>query len=94
MRHGRVSVTMPHEQVIILNEVPLGSVLAEFVRYYNPERPRRTLRLEPPLPVTRPTTGAVCARPVLGGSHHTDARACAGRMVDGPVFSPHRHGVH
>jgi transposase InsO family protein len=63
------------DHVIILNEAHLRAVLTEFVRYYNLERPHRTRRLETPLPVTRPTTGRIGARPVLGGLHHTHERA-------------------
>jgi hypothetical protein len=42
------------DQLIILDEQHFRSVLAEFVGYYNVERPHRTLRLETPLPVSRP----------------------------------------
>src|SRR5262245_8166228 len=63
------------DHMVILNESHLRAVLAEFVRYSNLERPHRTLRLETPLPVTRPTTGRVGARPVLGGLHHSYERA-------------------
>jgi transposase InsO family protein len=34
------------DQLIILGEQHLRSVLAEFVEYYNLERPHRTLRLD------------------------------------------------
>jgi transposase InsO family protein len=36
------------ERVIVLNEQHLRSVLTEFVRYYNQDRPHRTLRLQTP----------------------------------------------
>jgi putative transposase len=64
------------------NLIPLDkrhprSVLAEYVHYYNMERPHRTLELETPLPARRSPTGAgtVTGRPVLGGLHHTYDRA-------------------
>jgi len=52
--------------VIPLNEVRLRTLLAEFVAYYNAERPHRSLLLEPPLPRARPTNGPIRAQPVLG----------------------------
>jgi putative transposase len=58
------------DHLIVLNERHLSSVLREFTRYYNRARPHRTLRLETPLPMTRPSTGPIRARPVLGGLHH------------------------
>jgi putative transposase len=61
--------------VIVLNEPHLRAVLAEFIRYYNLERPHRTLGLETPQPVTRSPTGTIGVRPVLGGLHHTYERA-------------------
>ena len=64
---------LDHE--VILNEPHLRAVLAEYVRYYNRERPHRTLRLETPLPVTRSPTGTISTRSVLGGLHHTYERA-------------------
>ncbi len=58
------------DHMVILNEPHLRAVLADFARYYNTERPHRTLHLEPPQPVPRATTGPIHARPVLGGLHH------------------------
>ena len=63
------------DHLIILNESHLRAVLAEFVRYYNRERPHRTLRLEPPHPVIRSSTGTISRQSVLGGLHHTYERA-------------------
>jgi len=63
------------DHLIILDEQHLRSVLAEFVGYYNLERPHRTLRLETPLPVSRPAEGSVRSRSVLGGLHHAYERA-------------------
>src|SRR5437868_15001886 len=45
----------------------LTSVLAEFVRYYNEDRPHRALRLQTPEPKLRPVTGPIRSRPVLNG---------------------------
>jgi transposase InsO family protein len=58
------------DHLIVVNERHLRTILTEFVRFYNQERPHRTLRLETPVPVVRSPAGAVCARPVLGGLHH------------------------
>jgi hypothetical protein len=63
------------DHVIAVDQRHLGTVLAEYVRYDNPERPHRTLRLETPQPAARSPAGAVVARPVLGGFHHAYARA-------------------
>jgi len=63
------------DHVLPLNEAHLRAILAEFAAYYNTERPHRTLRLETPRPASRSPTGAVVARPVLGGLHHAYARA-------------------
>jgi hypothetical protein len=63
------------DHLIVLNERHLRSVLGEFVRYYNRDRPHRTLRLETPRPTVRPAAGTVRARPILGGLHHVYERA-------------------
>ena len=65
------------DHLIPLDERHLRTVLAEYIDYYNTERPHRTLRLETPLPTTRSPTGAgaVTGRPVLGGLHHSYAHA-------------------
>ncbi len=65
------------DHLLILNEQHLRSVLAEYVAYYNAERPHRSLALEPPLPASRSPvpTGAIRSRPVLGGLHHVYHRA-------------------
>jgi len=61
--------------LIVVNERHLRAVLTEFVRFYNRERPHRTLGLETPVPVDRSTTGSIRASPVLGGLHHVYKRA-------------------
>jgi hypothetical protein len=65
------------DHLIPLDERHPRTVPAENVDYYNPERPHRTLRPETPLPTARSLTGtgAVTARPVLGGLHHIRRRA-------------------
>ena len=63
------------DHVIVLDERHLRSVLTEFVRYYNQERPHRTLGLQTPQLKVRPTTGVVRSRPVLNGLHHVYERA-------------------
>ena len=61
------------DHVFPLDERHLRTILAEYVAYYNRERPHRALRLETPrLAACSPAgTRAVNARPVLGGLHHT-----------------------
>jgi transposase InsO family protein len=69
------------DHVLILNERHLERVLQEYVRYYNADRPHRSLALTSPLPGVRAPAaasapvGRVVARPVLGGLHHVYARA-------------------
>ena len=63
------------DHLIVVNERHLRAILAAFVRFYNAERPHRTLRLETPVPATRPSAGPIRSRPVLGGLHHTYERA-------------------
>jgi hypothetical protein len=50
-------------------------VLTEFVRYYNQDRPHRTLGLQTPEAKPRPVTGPNRSRPVLNGLHHVHERA-------------------
>src|SRR5487761_375728 len=52
-----------------------STVLAEFVAYYNHDRPHRTLGLETPLSRVRSFSGEVRSRPILGGLHHAYGRA-------------------
>ena len=63
------------DHLLVLNEQHLRAVLAEFVAYYNRDRPHRTLRLEPPRPASRSPTGPIKVRRVLGGLHHVYERA-------------------
>ena len=63
------------DHIIVLNEQHLRSVLTDFVRYYNRERPHRTLGLQTPEPRPRPTAGPIRSRPVLNGLYHVYERA-------------------
>jgi transposase InsO family protein len=63
------------DHVIVLDEQHLRSVLAEFVAYYNQDRPHRALGLQAPEPKLRPMTGPIRSRPVLNGLHHVYERA-------------------
>jgi transposase InsO family protein len=63
------------DHLIVLDEQHLASVLSEFVRYYNEDRPHRTLNLQTPRPKLLPTTGPIRSRPVLNGLHHVYERA-------------------
>src|SRR5947209_9229238 len=62
------------DHLIVLNEQHLVSVLTEFVRYYNEERPHRTLALQTPEVRRRSVTGPIRARPALNGLHHVYER--------------------
>jgi putative transposase len=62
------------DRMLVVNEQHLRVVLTEFVRFYNQERPHRTLRLETPELVVRSTMGSIRASPVLGGLHHVYER--------------------
>jgi transposase InsO family protein len=63
------------DHLVVLNEAHLRSVMAEFMAYYNAERPHRTLALETPTPAVRGAAGPIRSRPVLGGLHHVYERA-------------------
>jgi transposase InsO family protein len=62
------------DHIIVLDEQHLMSVLTEFVRYYNQERPHRTLALQTPEVRPHSMTGPIRARPVLNGLHHVYER--------------------
>ena len=63
------------DHILPLSEGHVRSVLAEFVSYYNQDRPHRSLGLEPPVPSPRQPDGEVVTRPVLNGLHHIFERA-------------------
>jgi transposase InsO family protein len=69
------------DYVIVVNEGHLRRVLAEFMHYYNHDRPHRTLSLQSPAPETSPGHGLVVSTPMLGGLHHACARAAGTRMT-------------
>ena len=76
---GRVVGSLRHrrmDHLIRVDQRHLLTILARSLGYYNTGRPRRTVRLETPLPAARsPTgTGAVAARPVRSGLHPTNER--------------------
>ena len=65
------------DHMLILNERHLLRVLSEYAQYYNSARPHQGLHQRIPDPPASPgsATGAVHATPVLGGLHHSYARA-------------------
>jgi transposase InsO family protein len=63
------------DRLVVVNERHRRAILAESVRFDNAERPHRTLRLETPVPVTRPSAGPIRSRAVLGGLQHVYERA-------------------
>jgi len=74
----RLVRSLPREcldHILPLSEGHVRSVLAEFVSYYNQDRPHRSLGLETPVPSRRQPDGEVVSRPVLNGLHHVYERA-------------------
>jgi transposase InsO family protein len=63
------------DHLVVVNERHLRTILTEFVRFYNDQRPHRTLALETPVRLVRATTGAIRASAVLGGLQHVYERA-------------------
>ncbi len=63
------------DHILPLSEGHVRAVLAEFVSYYNQDRPHRSLRLETPVQSRRQPHGKVLSRPVLNGLHHVYERA-------------------
>jgi transposase InsO family protein len=63
------------DHLVVVNERHLRAMLSEFVRFYNAERPHRTLRLQTPVPIGRPSAGPIRSRAVLRGLHHVYERA-------------------
>ena len=62
------------DQVVVLTEAHLHTVLTEYAAFYNVERPHRALELGTPIQRIRPAHGPIRASPVLGGLHHTCER--------------------
>ncbi len=63
------------DHVIVVDERHLKSLLADFIRYYNQERPHRTLGLQTPETKPRPMTGPIRSRVVQNGLHRLYGRA-------------------
>jgi transposase InsO family protein len=63
------------DHLIPISECHRRRVLAEFVDYYNHDRPHRSLGLQAPFPKPSATHGRIAVRPVLGGLHHVYERA-------------------
>jgi len=74
------------DHVVVINEHHLRTVLAEFVRYYNNDRPHRKLSLESPVPHYGRGHGSIVSTPVLGGLYHVYARA-APQYLELPLAS-------
>ena len=62
------------DHIIVTNEQHLASVLAEFIQYYNADRPHRTLGLQAPEREPQLITGPVRSRSVLNGLRHVYER--------------------
>jgi len=63
------------DHIIVLNEQHLLTLLTEFLRYYNRDRPHRTLDLQTPVPSPSKSHGVIVTRAILGGLHHAYGRA-------------------
>ena len=63
------------DQVIVRNERHLRRLMAEYVRFYNDDRPHQTLGREPPNGRQPVGSRPIIAMSVLGGLHHVYRRA-------------------
>ena len=63
------------DHLIPVSERHLRRILAEFVDYYNHDRPHRSLGLRAPVLKPQASYGGIAIRPVLGGLHHVYERA-------------------
>ena len=62
------------DHMLVLGEAHLRRVLGDYVRYYNEARTHLALGKDTPRPRPIERTGAITARPILGGLHHQYAR--------------------
>ena len=63
------------DHILPLDERHLRRTLAEYVEYYNVDRPHQSLDGESPAGRKVESMGEVAARPVLGGLHNRYSRA-------------------
>ena len=66
------------DRILIVNELHLVTVLAEYTTHYNRHRPHRALAQRPPHPppaAPRAATGKIQRRPILGGLINEYAQA-------------------
>ena len=68
------------DHVIVWNEHHLRRLMAEYVHFYNDDRPHRSLSLEPPNGSGPVGSGPIIAEPILGGLHHVYRRAASGTI--------------
>jgi hypothetical protein len=74
------------DHLILLDEQHLRSALTEFVRYYNQERPHRTLGLQTP-PVDGASDDRNC--PLAASVERTTPRLRTSRLTIAEVLPPH-----
>ena len=68
-RRPKISIRSNLDHILPPSEGHLRSVLAEFVSYYNQDRPHRALGLETPMRILGRPHGEVVSWPVLSGLH-------------------------
>ena len=74
------------DHLIVINEKHLRAVLREFIRYYNHERPHRTLALETPVPRSVMTAGRVVLR---ADSRWAPPRLCPSGVNSDTILPPY-----
>jgi hypothetical protein len=66
------------DHFVIFTQTQMGSILRQFMRYYNGQRPHMGIGGKIPRPQSPPqASGAVKKTPVLGGLHHHYYRAAS-----------------
>ena len=65
------------DHLLVLGEAHLRRILADYVAYFNRDRPHQGLhqRIPDPLGENAPPTGPVQSTPILGGLHHAYRQA-------------------